>query len=48
MSLVKPHRTRGESNASWYSRRDSYRLELIESQIAELQNAIKKFQVRKK
>jgi len=41
MSLVKPHRTKGESNASWYSRRDSYRLAIIESQIEKLQKAIK-------
>jgi len=41
MKLVKPHRAIGESNASWFSRRDSYRLELIESQIEQLQKAVK-------
>jgi len=41
MSLVKPHRTKGESNDAWFSRRDSYRLELIESQIEQLQKALK-------
>jgi len=47
MKLVKPHRTKGESNDLWFSRRDSYRLKLIESQIAELQNAIKKWESKK-
>jgi len=42
MKLVKPQRSRGESNDAWFSRRDSYRLELIESQIAELQKGVKK------
>jgi len=42
MSLVKPVRSRGESNVMWVSRRDSYRLDLIEKQISELQKEVKK------
>jgi len=40
MSLVKPVRSKGENTYSWISRRDSYRLDLIEKQILELQKAV--------
>jgi len=48
MSLVKPVRSRGESNVMWVSRRDSYKLLVIEQQIKQLQNDVKKLQGRKK
>jgi len=41
MSLAKPTRSKGESNVMWISRRDSYRLALIEEQIKQLQADIK-------
>jgi len=41
MSLVKPVRSKGEQTYSWVSRRDSYRLDVIEKQIAELQKVVK-------
>lgn len=41
--MIKPVRTKGESNALWISRRNNYRLELIESQIEQLQKAVKGF-----
>jgi len=40
--MSKPNRSKGESNDSWYQRRDSYRLAVIEKQIAELQKGVKK------
>jgi len=42
MSLVKPVRAKGELTTSWISRRDTYRLAIIEKQIAELQKGVKK------
>lgn len=48
MSLVKPHRSPGESTVMWISRRDSYRLSIIEEQIGELQIEVKKLARHKK
>ena len=48
MSLVKPVRSKGEQTASWISRRDGYRLIIIEQQIKQIQNDVKKLQGRKK
>jgi len=42
MSIVKPVRAKGELTYSWVSRRDSYRLDVIEKQIKELQKGVKK------
>jgi len=47
MSLSKPNRSKGESNDSWYQRRDSYRLALIEMQIKNLQIGLKRNGVKK-
>ena len=48
MNLEKPHRSPGESNAHWTSRRDNNRLELMQKQIEQLQKDVKKLQVRQK
>ncbi len=48
MSLEKIHRTPGESNAHWTSRRDNNRLELMEQAIEQLRKDVKKLQGRKK
>ncbi len=42
MSLVKPVRSKGESNVMWISRRDSYRISILEEQIKQLQSRVKK------
>jgi len=42
MNLIKPVRAKGEDTHSWMSRRDSYRLNIIEKQIKELQKGVKK------
>ena len=42
MSLVKPVRAKGEQTYAWISRRDSYRLDVIEKQIKDLQKGVKK------
>ena len=48
MSLVRPQRVKGEMNTHWNSRRDAYRLELMESQIAELQSRVKLLEKKRK
>jgi len=47
MSLVKPVRSKGEDTFSWISRRDSYRIETMESQIKELQKTVKRLENKK-
>lgn len=47
MSLQKPVRVSGETNVDWQSRRDSYRMDLMESQIKDLTDRIKKLEKRK-
>jgi len=42
MSLVRPQRMKGEMNSHWNSRYGAYRMELMESQIAELQKEVKR------
>jgi len=48
MSLVKPARAKGEQSASWMQRRDGYRLAVIEDQIKQIQNDVKRLQGVKK
>ena len=48
MSLVKPVRSKGELTVNWVSRRDSYRLSILEEQIKQLQNDVKKIKGVKK
>jgi len=48
MNLIKPVRAKGEDTYSWISRRDSYRLDIIENQLKQLQNDIKKLMRNKK
>jgi len=47
MKLEKPVRMRGEMNSHWNSRRDAYRMELIESNIEQLQKSVKKLERKK-
>jgi len=47
MSLVKPQRSKGENTFDWISRRDSYRIEIMESQIKELQKTVKRLENKK-
>jgi len=47
LSLVKPIRSKGESSYDWFSRRDSYRIAVIEQQITELQIAVKRLEKKR-
>ena len=44
----KPVRARGEGNFEWISRRDSYRLLVIEEQLTNLAQRMKKLENRKR
>ena len=46
--LEKPVRARGEGNFEWISRRDSYRLFVIEGQLTNLAERTKKLESRKR
>ncbi len=47
MTLEIPTRTKGELNTHWISRRDGYRIELLELQVMELQKAVFKKEHKK-
>jgi len=46
--MVKPIRARGEGNFDWISRRDGYRIQTMEEQLANLSQRLKKLENEKR
>jgi len=46
--MIKPVRSKGENTFGWISRRDSYRIQVMEEQLENLTQQVKKLQNEKR